>query len=108
MRTADNKLTPLAKAFTVAMSLLIAAVGVLIYLVVLIIQDETQDQLILDQSEKNQLHIDCIIALNQPVLPGACEPVRAQLLAGGFITQAQLDENAAERNSTTTIPATTP
>lgn len=55
---------------------------------------------VLDQSEQNQRHIDCIVALAQPVIPERCQPVKQQLIDDGVIPPG------FDRSTTTTQPTT--
>lgn len=53
--------------------------------------------IVLDQSEVNQRHVDCIVALAQPVIPEFCQPVKEQLIKDGIIAPN------FDRSTTTTI-----
>lgn len=83
-----------AKLFLTVVGCFILLVATLVAIVVLTIQSR-------DQSERNQRHIDCIVALGSPVLPKMCEPVKAQLIEDGIIPPGY-------DRSTTTITPTLP
>lgn len=78
MRRADGHISAIGWVFVLVCTILTAVFAVLALLVVLVIRSN-------DQSEQNQRHIDCIVALSQPVIPERCEPVKAQLIADGII-----------------------
>lgn len=83
-------IAPLTRAQKAIMALVVAlvvgflAAGVVVSLDFIDARKQT-DQIVVDQSRKNQLHIDCLVALLIRRDPPICKDVKQQLIDEGIL-----------------------